>query len=210
MGLGKKSELKFTTLEAHKVPEADCPRWAVLGRSNVGKSSLLNSLTHPQKFFRTGAKPGVTTGLIGVQVHLSQSDKSRIELIDLPGFGYAKHSDNVLSQWEELILALRERSEERGLLWVWLVDPKREPAEEERQLLHWLNRAPYMFVFTKADQVHLKKRPEIEKIWKRYLESATEGPYWVSSLKGEGFDTLSKSARSFVRMNVEVWEQNQK
>jgi len=207
MGLGKKAILKFTTLEARKVPESDCPRWAVLGRSNVGKSSLLNALTHPQKFFRTGAKPGVTTGLVGVQVHLSVSEKSRIELVDLPGFGYAKHSNNILSQWEELIVSLREQSQERGLLWVWLADPKREPAPEEMQLLQWLNRAPFMFVFTKADQVNPKLRVEREKVWKKIIESATEGPYWVSAMKGEGFDTLSKSARSFVRLNVEMYEQ---
>jgi GTP-binding protein len=208
MGLGKKAVLKFTTLEARKVPEATCPRWAVLGRSNVGKSSLLNALTHPQKFFRTGAKPGVTIGLVGVEVYLSQSEKSRIELVDLPGFGYARHSDNVLSGWEDLIVALRERSEARGLLWVWLADPKRAPAEEEFQLLHWLKSAPFMFVFTKSDQVNTKARVSCEKTWQYFIEAASEGPYWVSAMRGEGFDALSKSARSFVRLSVEMWEKN--
>jgi GTP-binding protein len=205
MGLGK-ATLSFTTLDATKVPKGTCPRWAVLGRSNVGKSSLLNALTHPSKFFRTGAKPGVTTGLIGVKVMMGKSERSAIELVDLPGFGYAKHSDKTLSKWDELIVSLREKSEETGLLWVWLADPARAPAEAEQQLLEWLGFSPFSLVFTKADQVKKSERTTIEKRWEKVLARATEGPYWVSAMKGEGFGELEKSARSFVRVSVETAE----
>jgi GTP-binding protein len=203
MGLGKRAELTFTVLDASKVPQAKCPRWAVLGRSNVGKSSLLNALTHPHKFFRTGSKPGVTTGLIGVKVFLGQSPKSALELVDLPGFGYAKHSRSTLSKWDELVVALREKSESTGLLWVWLADPTREPAEAEFQLIEWLGMSPFSLVFTKADQVKRSQRAASEKRWSRVLERATEGPYWVSAMKGEGFAELEKSAKSFVRVYSE-------
>jgi GTP-binding protein len=206
MGLGRKSDLSFTCLETSKVPEASCPRWAVLGRSNVGKSSLLNALTHPHKFFRTGAKPGVTTGLVAVRVYLAQSEKSALELVDLPGFGYAKHSKNILSHWGDLANTLRERSEGYGLQWIWLADPVRKPSDEEQMLLQWLNSSPYTFVFTKADQVKPRDRINSEKAWATIIRGATEGPYWVSAMKGEGFDVLQKSAKSFVRLNVEMRE----
>jgi len=155
---------------------------------------------HPKKLFRTGAKPGVTTGLVAAKVQLAKSEDSYLEIVDLPGFGYARYSKNILSGWEELIITLREQSEERGLLWVWLADPKRKPAEEEVALLSWLKMSPYMFVFTKSDQVKTGQRKEAEKAWKSFIERSTEGPYWVSSLKGEGFQSLQKSARNYVRM----------
>ena len=203
MGLGK-STLSFTVLDAARVPDATCPRWAVLGRSNVGKSSLLNALTHPPKFFRTGAKPGVTTGLVGVRVLLGKSELSALELVDLPGFGYAKHSRNTLSKWDELIVALREKSEARGLMWVWLADPVRAPAEEEAQLMQWLGMSPFMLIFTKADQVKKSERAASEKRWASVVARSTEGPYWVSAMKGEGFHEIEKSARAFVRVSSET------
>ena len=204
MGLGISAEVSFTTLKDESVPVGKFPRWAVLGRSNVGKSSLLNALVHPKKLFRTGAKPGVTTGLVGVQVQLGKADQSVLELVDLPGFGFARHSNNVLSAWEDLIVSLRERSQDRGMMWVWLVDPKRKPGDEERALKSWLQMAPYMFVFTKADQVKASKRKESEKVWASYIDMATEGPYWTSSMKGEGFKELQKSAKNYVRLSSEL------
>ncbi len=206
MGIGKNCELSFTVLDATKVPAAHCPRWAVLGRSNVGKSSLLNALTHPHKFFRTGAKPGVTTGLVGVKLLLGASPKSALELVDLPGFGYARHSNRTLSKWDELVQALREKSESKGLLWVWLADPLRSPAEAEFQLLEWLGFSPFSLVFTKADQVKRSQRGDALKRWQPVISRATEGPYWVSALKGDGFAELEKSARSFVRLHSDMGE----
>ena len=67
MGLGQ-AKVSFTVLRAQDLPVAKYPRWAVIGRSNVGKSSLLNALVHPKKLFRTGSTPGLTQGLIGVEV----------------------------------------------------------------------------------------------------------------------------------------------
>lgn len=209
MGLGTSAEISFTTLKQESVPRGKHPRWAVLGRSNVGKSSFLNSLVHPKKFFRTGGKPGVTTGLVGVKVQLGKSEDYCLELVDLPGFGYAKHSNNVLSGWEDLIISLRKQSQDSGLNWVWLADPKRKPAEEERALLSWLEMAPFLFVFTKADQVKPSKRREPLKAWSEFIDRATEGPFWTSSMKGEGFKELQKSARNFVRFEWENREQSE-
>jgi GTP-binding protein len=203
MGLGMGADISFTVLHPDQVPEAVCPRWAVLGRSNVGKSSLLNALVHPKVLFRTGQKPGVTTGLIGVKVKLARTEASLFEIVDLPGFGFAERSQRMIVEWSALVEALRQRSEEKGLLWVWLVDPQREPEAAEHELLNWLAGAPYMLVFTKADRIKGGARPEAEKRWSVIGARATEGPYWTSAKTGDGVEALVRSARGYVRMHAE-------
>lgn len=199
MGLGP-ATLTFTVLDPEQVPHGKRARWAVLGRSNVGKSSFLNSFTHPRTLFHTSSRPGKTWGLIGVEITVGKHPNAKLEVVDLPGFGYAKgHTGAQRRTWQELADVLRERSEETGLLWVWLADPVRKPEAEELELLRWLNGQPYVFVFTKSDQMKPKAREEIEANWAPVIEAATEGPFWTSALKGEGFDEIFKSARSFVR-----------
>jgi GTP-binding protein len=198
MGLGP-SSLAFTVLKPGEVPLAQFPRWAVLGRSNVGKSTFLNALTHPHVLFKTGKNPGVTRGLIGVQIRLGKSEESTIELVDMPGFGFAKGHSIDSAGWDALGEALRDQSVERGLQWIWLADPRRAPEDLERSLLGWLEGQPYTFVFTKSDGIRQAERAAAEKVWKPFIENATEGPFWTSALKGDGMDPIFKSARSFVR-----------
>lgn len=198
MGMGI-AEVSFTVLRPEEVPLAKHPRWAVLGRSNVGKSTFLNALTHPKEIFRTGKSPGVTRGLIGVRVQLGKSIDSSLELVDLPGFGFAKGHSIVSSGWDALAEALRSQSEERGIMWIWLVDPRRVPEELEENLLEWLGSVPFAFVFTKIDGLRLEQRQAAERNWAPYIQTAKEGPFWTSALKGDGMDPLFKLARTFVR-----------
>src|SRR5258708_6015619 len=142
MGLGT-AEISFTVLDPEKVPVAEHPRWAVLGRSNVGKSSFLNFLTHPKSFFRTSRVPGKTIGLVAAQVMLGKGPRSALELVDVPGFGFSQSSDP--ERWELLMVNLRERSRDAGLQWIWLADPSREPGSDELRLRDWLNGEPYVF-----------------------------------------------------------------
>jgi GTP-binding protein len=198
MGLGP-SQLTFTILKPEEVPEATSARWAVLGRSNAGKSTFLNALIHPQTLFYTGKKPGKTRGLIGVKAQLARAKEAVLELVDLPGFGYAKGHSIQSEGWDVLAEALRERSRDYGLHWVWLADPTRVPEELEADLRAWLHQEPYIFVFTKSDTCSPKARSASERAWKSIIMDATEGPFWVSAKKGEGMDALLKSARQFVR-----------
>jgi len=199
MGLGR-AEVTFTVLSPDEVPPGKRARWAVLGRSNVGKSSFLNSLVHPRTLFHTSSRPGKTWGLIGVEIEVGKHPNARLEVVDLPGFGYAKgHTGATRRTWDELADALRDQSRDTGLMWVWLADPVRKPEAEEAGLLRWLSGEPYIFVFTKADQVKVKDREAVEAAWKDVIEPATEGPFWTSTLKGEGFEKVFTSARSFVR-----------
>jgi GTP-binding protein len=196
MGLGK-ATLSFTVLTAEDLPEGKFPRWAVLGRSNVGKSSLLNALIHPQKLFRTGSNPGVTTGLIGVKVMLGNHVKSTLEIVDVPGFGFAINPKR--RDWENLGEALNAKSENTGLMWLWLVDVSREPDELDHNVSRWLGMRPYRLVYTKSDQIKKSQRPKHEKRWGQFVERATEHSIWASSLDGEGMEDLAKAARNFLR-----------
>jgi GTP-binding protein len=198
MGLGP-AAISFTVLDPEKIPQAHHPRWAVLGRSNVGKSSFLNSLIHPDKLFRTGGMPGVTTGLIGVNVRLGKHEDSTLELVDMPGFGFAARGSTDRDRWIALADVLKDRSADRGIQWIWLVDPTRPPEESDLGVLSWLGRQNYTFVFTKSDKIKPSGRAGIERAWKAISDLASEGPYWVSSMKGEGMQELFKSARVFVR-----------
>jgi GTP-binding protein EngB required for normal cell division len=109
----------------------------------------------------------------------------------------------MIAEWSDLVSALREKSQDKGLLWVWLVDPQREPEASERDLLAWLGGAPFMLVFTKADRIKGGARPEAEKRWSSISTRSTEGPYWTSAKSGDGVDALMRSARAFVRMHAE-------
>ncbi len=203
MGLGE-SKLSFLGYTLEQVPEGKMPRWAVLGRSNVGKSSFLNALVHARKHFHTSAQPGKTRSLVGVEVVLGRAKEARLELIDLPGYGFAKGAKEAERDlWLALADTLRERSREKSLHWIWLADPLRVPAAEEFEVAKWLRREPYSLVFTKSDQVSKGKRASVEKAWGALIETSTEKPFWVSSLKGEGLDAVQASARAYVRACAE-------
>lgn len=196
------AELSFTVVRSRDLPAAKYPRWCVLGRSNVGKSSFLNAITHPQKIFRTGKIPGVTQGLVAARCQVAKAKSAWLEIVDTPGFGYVERKTSLINKWEPLLQALSERSEE-GLMWVWLLDPLRDPLPEDLHMVKWLGAQPFMVLFSKSDRVKTGARPLVEKKWSRILNRASEKPLWVSSQNGEGLDQVFKSARAFVQLSVD-------
>jgi GTP-binding protein EngB required for normal cell division len=168
-----------------------------MGSIGSGKSSLLNALVHPKKLFRTGSTPGLTRGLIGVEVMLGRRPESTLEIVDVPGFGFALKSNR--GEWEGLAQALLEKSEDKGLLFLWLIDITREPDGLDYEVIRWLGPRPFKILYTKADQVKKHHRPKYEAKWSEFVEQATEHPLWVSSLSGEGIPELGKVARNFLR-----------
>jgi GTP-binding protein len=129
-------------------PELDLPEIAFAGRSNVGKSSLLNKLLKRRSFARVSKTPGRTREINFFKVN------DAFLLADLPGYGYAKVSKTRSAEWGPLIEAyLRSTKQLRGV--VQLLDVRHDPTEDDRQMLDFLAdvSVPVMFVATKTDKL---------------------------------------------------------
>lgn len=133
-------------------PKADKPEYAFIGRSNVGKSSLINMLVNHEGLAKTSGKPGKTQ-LIN---HFLINDKHEPwYLVDLPGYGYAKTSKGSAEKWSKFTLDyLRKRT---NLLCVFLlIDSRLEPQKIDLEFMEWLakNQLAFCLVFTKADKLN--------------------------------------------------------
>ena len=155
------------------------PEVAFLGRSNVGKSSLLNSLLQRKALARTSNTPGRTQSINYFLVN------ERLYFVDLPGYGYAKVSKTMRADWGKM--AEEYLSERRELvLCIQLVDARHKPTELDIQLHEWLvfSNKPYIIAATKSDKLtnnQLKKQlVEIEKT----LPGSKIYPYSSSTAKG--------------------------
>jgi GTP-binding protein len=124
------------------------PEIALVGRSNVGKSSLINHLLKNSKLAKTSSTPGKTQSINFFSID------EQLALVDLPGYGYAKVPKEIRSQWAAMIDAyLHSRDTLRLML--CLLDCRREPTDEDLALIKWAchNQKPALLVFTKADKM---------------------------------------------------------
>jgi GTP-binding protein len=129
-------------------PEPSLPEIAFAGRSNVGKSSLLNRLIHRKKFARVSNTPGRTREINFFKVN------NAFILVDLPGYGYARISKEQRAEWKPLIEGyLRKSPQLRGI--VQLLDVRHDPTNDDRQMLDFLGElgVPTIVVLTKTDKL---------------------------------------------------------
>jgi GTP-binding protein len=127
-----KAEFRAAATAVAEIPPAESPEVALAGRSNVGKSTLINALTGRKKLARTSQTPGCTRGLIFYNID------DRSTLVDLPGYGWAKRSKAERSQWKRLVEHYLARRE--GLAGVLiLIDVRRGPEQEELDLADFLD-----------------------------------------------------------------------
>lgn len=126
---------------------------AVSGRSNVGKSSLLNSLFGRRKLARVSSTPGKTQMLQYFLVN------ERFHIVDLPGYGYSRVPESVRAQWSAMMQGyLRQRDQLRGVL--QLVDSRHAPSDQDIEMVRWLTaeRMPFCLVATKMDKLRRGER----------------------------------------------------
>ncbi|MFK7900421.1 MAG: ribosome biogenesis GTP-binding protein YihA/YsxC [Cyclobacteriaceae bacterium] len=169
-------------------PPANRPEYAFIGRSNVGKSSLINMLTDRKSLAKTSGTPGKTQ-------HINHFDIDGIwYLVDLPGYGWARVSKTIKEEWN---VSLRNYLKEReNLICTFvLIDIRHEPQKNDLTFIEWMgeNQLPFTIVFTKADKL---KPTVIDKYVKKYTAKLKETwedipPYLVtSSEKGMGKDEV--------------------
>ena len=142
------AEFVLSAKEPAHYPPAVLPEIAFAGRSNVGKSSLINALLNRRGLARTSNTPGRTQEINFFRIN------DRFAFIDLPGYGYAKVPLAIRKQWGPMVETyLRERDTLR--LVVLILDVRRDPSEEDLQLMHWLRcyHIPFVAVLTKTDKV---------------------------------------------------------
>lgn len=131
-------------------PAPDRPEYAFIGRSNVGKSSLINMLTGQRNLAKTSATPGKTQLINHFEV---ESGKKKWYLVDLPGYGYASVSQKSRNNWENMIESYIRKRENLVCLFV-LIDSRHSPQQADLDFLRKLGEweVPFVLVFTKADK----------------------------------------------------------
>ncbi len=148
-----KAEFVVSNSTMVKCPRPDRHEYAFIGRSNVGKSSLINMLTDNRKLAKTAARPGKTQ-LIN---HFLINDDWY--MVDLPGYGYARVGESLRQQFEKMIRDYILKRENLVCLFV-LVDSRLEPQRIDLEFMEWLgeNGVPFVMVFTKADKLTATQR----------------------------------------------------
>jgi len=169
-------------------PGGGLPEVAVMGRSNVGKSSLLNRLAARRKLARTSSTPGKTRLL-----HFFRIRRPEVELllVDLPGYGYAQVSKAERRQWRRLIEGyLQGRQPLRAA--VLLQDVRRDPGEDEILLLAWLaeREVPALVALTKVDKLKPSERVRRLRAVRASLPVQADWMIETSAQTGQGVDAL--------------------
>ena len=162
---------------------------AIAGKSNVGKSSLINRLTSRRQLAKTSQTPGKTRCLN--YFLLDPGTTPAFYLVDLPGYGYARVSKSMRKDWGVLIEQYLESSERLAGL-VALFDSRRDPTEEDRDWLAWLEKwkKDSVVVLTKCDKLSRSERPRALDRWKSAGTRDSIDPLLFSAETGEGKDLL--------------------
>lgn len=182
------AEFIMSNSDVAKCPNDRLPEYAFIGRSNVGKSSLINMLMQRKNLAKTSGRPGKTQLINHFLINKNWY------LVDLPGYGYAKVSKSTKKVFQKFITKYFQKREQLVLAFV-LIDCRHEPQPVDLEFIHWMgeNQVPFSIIFTKADKLKpnaILRNIEVYK--QKMLESWEEMPqYFVTSAsKGDGRDEV--------------------
>ena len=174
----KSAEFICSNTQISKLPPPVKPEYAFIGRSNVGKSSLINMLTQKKGLAKTSQTPGKTQLINHFLVNGSWY------IVDLPGYGYARASKSKKADWDKFIHTYLDKRESLQVVMV-LIDSRLEPQKIDLEFCNWLGEKglSFVLVFTKADkQSSIKTDQNIAKFKKALLTTFEEAPdYFVTS-----------------------------
>ena len=181
------AEFETSCALASQFPQCDRPEIVFVGRSNLGKSSLINRLVSRKSLARVSAVPGKTAT---ANFYLVDT----IRFVDLPGYGYAKVSKGLRKDWSKLIGEYLSADRDTALT-ILLIDMRHPLMQLDREMLHFLvdNGIPFIIALTKADKLSSSQREKVLQSFSNEMEGF-EGIVTVaaSSLTGEGIDELHK------------------
>ena len=182
------AEFVMSNSDVAKCPKKNLPEYAFIGRSNVGKSSLINMLTSRKSLAKTSGRPGKTQLINHFIINKSWF------LVDLPGYGYARVSKSSKKVFQKFITAYFSKRTQLVSAFV-LVDCRHEPQKIDLEFMQWLgeNQKPFSIIFTKADKLSKTKLPQnIEAYINEMLKYWEEMPnYFItSSSNGLGKDDV--------------------
>ena len=186
-----KAEFLKSAFTEQDWPTDDKPEIAFLGRSNVGKSSLINSLLGVNGLARTSSTPGRTQSLNFFDVN------DRFRFVDLPGYGFARVPKNIKTSWGNMATAYLAKRRQL-VLSIHIVDSRHEPTKQDLQLHDWLKHSnkPRLIVATKSDKL---SNNELRKNLERIARALDDDSIVVYSAKtGRGRDALWRAIKSAI------------
>ncbi|WP_270164682.1 ribosome biogenesis GTP-binding protein YihA/YsxC [Paenibacillus sp. SYP-B4298] len=199
------AEFVISAVKPHQYPEDALPEIALAGRSNVGKSSLINSLMQRKALARTSSQPGKTQQLNYYRVN------NMVYLVDFPGYGYAKVSKTERQAWGVMIETyLKEREPLKAVLLI--IDLRHPPSKDDKLMYDWLKHfeIPVTIVTTKADKIPRSKWAKHQKMIKQELGADPRDPFILySSELGLGRDELWEAIRQRMEAGQEPGETQQ-
>lgn len=184
--------MKITLLEFIKsatkpsqYPEDLLPEVAFVGRSNVGKSSLINTLVNRRRFAKTSSTPGRTRLINFFRIN------SRLSFVDLPGYGYAKVPVEVRKSWGPIVERYLKERQSLSIV-VVILDIRREPSADDLMLIDWLfhYNKKMLFVLTKSDKLSKNKIVVNRRIIRDRLKVNESDLITFSAKTGEGKDSI--------------------
>ena len=182
----KQAEFVGVFVDMNQLPDNQLPEVAIVGRSNVGKSSLINRLANRKNLAKSSSTPGKTRTMNFYCFNRSWY------LVDLPGYGFAKVSRSEKAGWGKMIEKyLSGRKTLRGV--ILLVDIRHSPSVDDRTMKDWLehHQIPFMVVATKADKLSRSARQKNLAMIRRELQLPMEQPpLGFSAVSGEGLEEL--------------------
>lgn len=196
----KEARFLISNTDLDKCPAPNKPEYAFIGRSNVGKSSLINMLTNRKSLAKISVKPGKTRLINHFLIN------GEWYLVDLPGYGFAKIGKQERKKWEKFVRKYILLRENLYCLFV-LIDSRHEPQTVDLEFMEWLgmSQIPFAMVFTKTDKL---KPGELEKNIGNYEAKMLETwefmpPYFTSSVStGEGKKEILNYIRDINRENM--------